>query len=486
MYTPTNRFEKYILPIAKAERLKFFYLALFAFFVSIGNQTLGGIRDTLVITAPNSDATIIVYLRCFGSLPLGILFIMFFTWSIDRFPRERIFNSFFIFTSVFLVIFSFLIYPSAALLEPDKNWISNLITTYPHFKWFFVIFGNWTLCLYYLLNDLWLAVSLAVFFWQLANQVVTTQEAKRFYPLFMSFGGAASVLSGYFVVKIANIVIAETAPELTWMRTFQGANLLSVVTYLIAFLIHKEMWKRPFMEHARFKPLKSPETNLFKGFEYLIKSPYLRAMFFILLTNEMIYQFNSVLWKDLLNHYMATPDDLNDFFSEMRIFAGIGTIVFAYSTNFLIHHYGWRKIAYVAPIVSVLAVGLFLSFAYFSSNSTENSDLSELIIYVGSSSILILTWVSLAFVYTTVEMAYIPLSDELKTKGKTAVDVVSYNLGEGGAAGTDAILTSYFAAGLLITIPYVSIIVVLLFILWFFSVHKLAGLYEELTKNDED
>ncbi|MEB3702218.1 NTP/NDP exchange transporter [Candidatus Bealeia paramacronuclearis] len=476
-------FQKYIFPIERQERQKFYYFAVLAFLISVGNLNLTGLRDSLVITAPNSSATILVYLRCFGSLPIGILFVMFFSWMIDRFSRRSIFNVFFLSTSAFLLFFPFFLYPSIERYQPSPQYIENLIQSYPHWKWFIVIYGNWLICIYYLIVDLWLGASFTVLFWQLANQVVTTHEAKRFYPVFIAIGGLASIASGMGVVKLVNMVLASPSDQgQVWTHVFQLVSVLSVVSFLIAVSIHIILWERPFMLKHKTPPKDRSKTSIFQGFHYLFNSKYLRCIFLILLSNEMIYEFTALLWKTELNKIETSPDNYNYFLSQVRIWEGIGVAIIAYISKTFIPQLGWKFVAYMAPLLTGLSATVFLSALLLNGHFPEFSQLSSLIIYIGTANTIIISLVYYAFVYTTKEMAYIPLPTDMKVKGKAAVDVLSFDIANGGSAGTDAILTAYFAAGLLITLPYASVFVFILLGIWFYSVRTLAPLYEELIK----
>ena len=72
-------------------------------------------------------------------------------------------------------------------------------------------------------------------------------------------------------------------------------------------------------------------------------------------------------------------------------------------------------------------------------------------------------------------MAYVPLDQESKTKGKAAVDVVGARLGKtGGGIIFNIVIPSMGAAAFL---PYAGVIVILVCLFWVFAVLYLGRRY---------
>jgi ATP/ADP translocase len=81
---------------------------------------------------------------------------------------------------------------------------------------------------------------------------------------------------------------------------------------------------------------------------------------------------------------------------------------------------------------------------------------------------------------STKEMAYIPLSNELKTKGKAAVEVVGMKFGKSmGALIQSTIFSLAPFATFEIMSPYLMIVFIIVLTLWIINVNKL---YYEYTK----
>ena len=84
----------------------------------------------------------------------------------------------------------------------------------------------------------------------------------------------------------------------------------------------------------------------------------------------------------------------------------------------------------------------------------------------------------------TKEMAYVPLDQESKVKGKAAIDVVGARLGKSGGALINQGLIIAFGSLAAIT-PYVAGILFLIIFVWIYSAKSLGKLYGKLTAEKE-
>jgi AAA family ATP:ADP antiporter len=82
----------------------------------------------------------------------------------------------------------------------------------------------------------------------------------------------------------------------------------------------------------------------------------------------------------------------------------------------------------------------------------------------------------------TKEMAYIPLSDNLKTQGKAAVDGVGGRLGKSGGGIIQQVLLISIVGSTQITIaPYIGFFLITIVLFWLFSVIGLNNEFQKIS-----
>ena len=88
---------------------------------------------------------------------------------------------------------------------------------------------------------------------------------------------------------------------------------------------------------------------------------------------------------------------------------------------------------------------------------------------------------------STKEMAYIPLDDELKTKGKAAVDVIGGRAGKAGGAFTQSTLLMLFATKDIASIaPQAFVVFIVVCCLWFLAVKVLSRKVDAAVKRRQE
>ena len=86
---------------------------------------------------------------------------------------------------------------------------------------------------------------------------------------------------------------------------------------------------------------------------------------------------------------------------------------------------------------------------------------------------------------STKEMAFIPLSDETKLKGKSAIDGIGSRLGKSGSSLVLQILLMFFSTPIACS-PLIFILMIVTISGWIISIKILDRKFSELTEQKED
>ena len=186
-----------LCPIRMNEAKKFIPMTLMMFFILFNFSTLRPLKDSLVI--PNLGAEVVSFIKLWCVLPSAILFTVIYMKLSNVLDYQRLFYGVTSFFIAFFAIFALLIYPNREYLHPDHDSILSLSEQFGHFKWLIILFGKWSFALFYIFAELWGAAMLNLMFWQFANRITKTEEAKRFYAMFGFIGNFGLILAGGIV-----------------------------------------------------------------------------------------------------------------------------------------------------------------------------------------------------------------------------------------------------------------------------------------------
>jgi AAA family ATP:ADP antiporter len=483
----------FIWPIYGSEHKKFIPMLVIFFLVYFNYNLLRAAKDTLIVTAPDSGAEAIPFIKVWVVLPMAFFFTYVFAKLSSKFNREKVI---YIMLSIFLAfffIFAFFLYPARDLLHPThlaKILAHNLPTG---FKGLIAIFQNWTLTLFYVMSEEWSTIISTVLIWGFANEVTSVLEAKRFYALFGLGANVATIVSGEAATHLSHHVynphflFGSTA----WEQSF---TLISATVIFVILLIML-MFKLFVAKSSSAAPEPEPETkqtkqSFMKSFSYLAKSKYLICIAIIVVTYNMVINLIEVIWKNQVMLLYPNPSDYNSYMGQVTTAMGIfATIIAIFFSGNLLRKFTWSFTALITPI-AILASGIaffyFLLFKDFASSLTLIFGLSPLVMNVFFGSLQ--NCISRACKYTvfdaTKEIAFIPLSPDSKRKGKAAIDGVGSRLGKSGGSvihQTLLISCSTIAA----IAPYVAGIFLIISGVWIAAAVSLGKQFNELITNNE-
>ena len=223
----------FIWPIKKEELGKFLPLAFMLFLTILNYKILKSTKDSLIVPAIGAEA--VSFIKFYLVIPSAILFTMLYMKIANLFYLKQIYFGIGLIFATFFFLFGFAIYPNQDFLHPSPEKIQAIINSeililgfklhLSHLKWFLLIYGKWSYALFYILADLWGSIMIFVMFWQFSNQIVPTNQAKRFYPMINLIGSAGTFCAGLFMENFTNFQV----------NTGNESNTVFLIKILISF-----------------------------------------------------------------------------------------------------------------------------------------------------------------------------------------------------------------------------------------------------------
>jgi ATP:ADP antiporter, AAA family len=483
-----SAFRKSIFPIYNHELKKFLPFALLIFITVFNFTQLRNIKDNVVLTAPGSGSEAISYLKTFMVMPAVIIMGAVYVRLRKSMSFERTYVSIVTFFLVFFTFWNFALFPNVDVLHWDISRINELKVLYPRVQAVFPVIGAWTYSLYYLLAEMWGTYVLSVLFWQFANQNVSTEEAKRFYPPFLFVNALATVCVG-LSMKIAGEIYYTNIVVIV-----SGLVMLYIFKYINREVLTDPRFSKPVIKAKKAKV----KLSFFQSLKHLVSSPYIGYLSLMILAYGFSINMLEVYWKKIAGMLHPSQEDFFQMMSNYSIYTGLLGMLLAFVGRWILRRFGWFACALVTPVVIITACAVYFSAALFDTTVLPNllwiagiTDPSLFFFSFGMIGVVVSKSTKYSFFDPTKEMAYIPLDPDLRMTGKAAADGVGGRLGKAGAGWVQMILFAITAGKLPEIMPYVSVLLFILAGLWIFAVYKLSGLYEEAlaeaeSKNDEN
>lgn len=488
-----------LLPIHNDEMKKFLPMALIMLCLLFIYTILRDTKDSLIATAPGSGPEAIPYLKGIFVMTSATLFVVLYTKLSNLFSSEKLFYGIVASFLAFFGIFSFIIYPNLDAFHPDIATIHALQTEFPRMKFLFSVWGVWTYSLFYVLSELWGSVMISLLFWQFANEIVRSTEAKRFYPLFVLLGNVALILSGTAVAEMSDLRSHLPAGVDAWGVSLKYLCTAILITGVISMITYRWMYKNVLIDPKYYdeaapkaEKKKKPKLSVMESFKYLFSSPYIGLIALLVLSYGMSINLIEIIWKkQIALQYQGDPNGYNTFMGNFSRATGAVTIAIIFFTKGIVSRFGWFTAAVVTPTVLAITGAIFFALILFENIMNPvvmafGFTTTYMAVIVGAAQNILTKGSKYAMFDPTKEMAYIPLDQELKIKGKAAVDVIGGRLGKAGGGYTIMFLFTILAAkDAMVIAPYLGFIIAAVVALWIFGVIALNRRYTALCAEQE-
>lgn len=442
-----------------------------------------------------AGAEVLPFLKGGVVLPCSLLLVAAYTKLANSLSRERLYYVVVLFFLGFFAFFGAFLHPYRDMVQMSGETIAHLKETYPHFQHIFPIFGVWIYTAFYVFAELWGAVVLNLSFWQFANEVTRTVEAKRFYSMFGFIGHLALIAAGYTVGENCKFDEGTMSCEGYVQATIIVVLIAGAMMLSLYYWLHRVVLTDPKYYDGAGQLVKGEarklKLSLTQSVRYILSSPYLGLIATLVFSYAFTMNLLGIMWKKQLSIQYPTTGAYASFMGNFSIYTGISTVTVIFFFKGIVSRFGWRAGAFATPIILFLTAVAFFSFLFFKEQFTP------LMAFMGTTPLMMAVIVSTAqqllsksakyaLFDPTKEMAYIPLDQELKIKGKAAVDVTVHQFGKAaGGYVSGALLIILAAADLMVIAPYLAFVILIAIFLWFGAVKSLDKMYHiQLAKVD--
>ena len=334
-------------PIENKEFKKFFPMAFMFCCVLFNYNVLRSIKDSLVVA--NIGAEAISFIKVYCTIPTAILFAIIYAKMTNLMTQKQIFYSFCTFFLVFFMVFAFILYPNQDFFHPNAEYLEDIsqksasIFGYEfhlsHFKWFLKISSKWSYAIFYVFAELWGSMMLSLLFWQFANSITKTDEAKRFYPMIGFFGNIGLILGGSMLLFLTNSGGSALSEDIKIaVSSLNEEFLISSVTWAISIVIMILIGLYAYMNNVvlvdpRFIPTsvakkrEKTEMSFMDGIKVVFTSKYLGFIAILLLCYGISINLVEGPWKDAIGKVYPTTVKYAGFMAHLQIYTGIFTML---------------------------------------------------------------------------------------------------------------------------------------------------------------
>jgi AAA family ATP:ADP antiporter len=496
--TEFGKWRSFFWPVHTFELKKLLPMFFLFFFINFNYTILRDTKDALIVTAPGSGAEAIPFLKVWGVLPIAILFMIVYSKLSNVFNKQKLFYSTIAFFISYFAIFTLFMYPNRDILHPTAM-ADQLQSFLPSgMAGLVALFRNWTYALFYVMSELWGSVAISLLFWGFANDTTRVGESKRFYALFGLGANFAMLFSGPAIIYFSNIRSKLPVDVDAWGVTLNymvGMVFISglIIMGIYAWINKNVLTDARFYDPAELKKAKKekPKMSLKESFLFLAKSKYILCLAVIVIGYGVAINLVEVTWKGQLKLQYPNPNDYQTFMGYFSFITGAATILMMlFVGGNVIRKFGWKTGALITPVVLLITGVGFFSFVIFRDSLTAiiamlGTTPLMLAVICGTAQNVMSKSAKYSLFDPTKEMAYIPLDQESKVKGKAAIDVVGARLGKsGGSLIQQGLIVACGSLGAIT--PYIAGILFFIIFAWLYAANSLSKKFQQLTSEKAD
>jgi AAA family ATP:ADP antiporter len=236
---------------------------------------------------------------------------------------------------------------------------------------------------------------------------------------------------------------------------------------------------------------KKQKMSLKESIKMVADSRYIRLIAVLLICYGVAINLVEMPWKAKAVTVYTTTEAYTSFVGSYIKYTGIFTIIFVLLGSNVVRFLGWRAAAIITPIMVFVTGITFFGVSNFDiileMLGIAVTNPIAIAVSIGAVQNVLSKSSKYTLFDSTKEMAYVPLNDELKTKGKAAVDVVGIKLGKSLSALLQSLIFIFIPTATYHTISiYLMLIFSAICVIWLWAVVELGKEYQAAVKKHDN
>ncbi|MGE3953727.1 MAG: Npt1/Npt2 family nucleotide transporter [Parachlamydiales bacterium] len=486
-----------LFPVERHELIRVLPMCLLSFGIVFIYNILRCVKDSMLITAPNSGTHALPFAKIWVLLPMAFFLSAVFYKLSHRLTTTKLFYAIICGFLAFFALFTFVLYPlgDTIHLHGLADWLQGHLPS--GLIGMIAVIRYWSYALFYVMAELWGAMCLTVLFWGYASEITKIEEAKRFYSLFAISANLSGCVAGWCTMAFVKATWGSSNPHYHSLLLTTLAVLGTGVALLFLFRWYHFQVVSPRMEVSqvgidrKLKKMRS-KASLLGSFAHISRSKYLLSIATVAVAYNIVIYLVEVAWKEHVKMVYSDKALYNAYFGQVTIVTSIVSTVMALFTSYAIRRFGWTRVALVTPIVLLITSLGFFGLQYLSGYSVSTvaaifgMSAANFILFFGSAQNVM----SRASKYTvfdaTKEMCFIPMSKESRLQGKAAIDGVGSRLGKSGGAAIYQAMFLLSGKEVAAIIPWIGGMLVVILGGWIIAVRNLGRHFAKAERDHID
>jgi AAA family ATP:ADP antiporter len=435
--------------------------------------------------------------------PASIAFLLAFTAVSSRCSRGRTFNIVVGAFLSFFVLFGVVLFPLRDTLHPHA-FADTLAAALPAgLAGGVACIRHWTYTLFYVAAELWGDVVLSLLFWGLANDTTRLHEAPILYPLFGIGANVAQTAAGLCLKALgaATALAAAGDADAAWALQLRALCAVTVGACVAIMGLHAWILRRaqaggtargaaasgatggsaaaaaaPPLDASAPAGQRRSAPSLRESLATVGASPQVRSLAACALASGVAQCLMEFAWKGHLRALHPTPTGYAAYMGDVATATGALTACMMLVSPVLFSHLGWRGAAGVLPRILLWGGAAFFGGAIWRAHAPAalGDTLLPFVVFAGAILFVFSRAAKYALFKPAEEMVYIRLSDDARTRGKAAVDVVANQAGKSGGSLFNQGLLLMCAGSLPAVLPLMLVAFLACVTRWMGAVSRLA------------